>query len=65
MPLYEYSCDHCEEQFEVIQSPTDTEEVVCPNCNEPARKLISGFAIRGSISRVSGSCGTSGGWGGG
>lgn len=70
MPLYEYACDHCDERFEVIRTPTDTEPVVCPSCNRPARKLLSGFSVKGcgeplggllGRSRSSGCGGTGGG----
>lgn len=44
MPLYEYSCDKCGEQFEEIRSASDSEEVVCPECGAAARKLMSLFS---------------------
>ncbi|MCP4605912.1 MAG: zinc ribbon domain-containing protein [Proteobacteria bacterium] len=63
MPLYDYVCDKCSEEFEVIKSSSDKEETKCPKCDEPARKLLSEFAIAGKTGS-DGSCST-GGWGGG
>ena len=45
MPLYEYECEKCKEQFEILRGIDDAEEVRCPKCNEPAKKLVSGFAV--------------------
>jgi putative FmdB family regulatory protein len=46
MPLYEYRCDECGEEFEVIKRITErTDDVECPGCGKPARKLLSGFAV--------------------
>ena len=66
MPLYEYACESCGEQFEVIASSSESEDVRCPECGEPARKLLSGFAVGrsgggGSSGSSAGSCGWSGG----
>ena len=44
MPLYEYRCEKCNEEFEVLRRINDEEEVRCPKCDEPAKKLVSGFA---------------------
>jgi putative FmdB family regulatory protein len=67
MPLYEYSCDGCGERFELIRRLNDEEPVVCPQCNEPASKLLSGFAVQGAgESGGYGACGSDGGgWSGG
>ena len=54
MPLYEYMCEKCEEQFEVLKGIDDREEVRCPKCDEPAKKIMSGFtAISVGSTRVS------------
>jgi putative FmdB family regulatory protein len=55
MPLYEYICDECEHQFEIIQRASDSEEITCPHCDAPARKLLSWFATGSS---GPGGCGT-------
>jgi putative FmdB family regulatory protein len=66
MPLYEYICDNCDEQFEILRSISDQNEVICPKCEESARKLLSAFAIGGPSSKPkTSSCRTSAGGGGG
>jgi putative FmdB family regulatory protein len=45
MPLYEYRCDACETQFEVLRPRNDPEPVCCPECDEEAEKLFSGFSV--------------------
>ncbi len=60
MPLYEYVCDDCSTQFEVLRSASDTEEVTCPECDAPARKILSLFAT-GTVG--AGGCATGGGGG--
>ena len=52
MPLYEYVCDECNTQFEVLRSASDTEEVTCPECDAQAcpipypRTGVAGGRIR-------------------
>ena len=48
MPLYEYRCGACEEQFEVTQSiGTRAEDTVCPHCHaRQATRLMSAFASK-------------------
>ena len=47
MPLYEYRCDACEHQFEVIQRFSDDPISVCPACGSgPVVKLLSSPAIQ-------------------
>ncbi|MCB1763890.1 MAG: zinc ribbon domain-containing protein [Gammaproteobacteria bacterium] len=47
MPLYEYRCDACGHQLEVIQKLSDVPLTDCPECAAPAlRKLISAAAFR-------------------
>jgi len=47
MPIYEYECDDCGHQFEIMQKMSDNKLSVCPECNKPAlRKLISATAFR-------------------
>jgi putative FmdB family regulatory protein len=46
MPIYEYICKSCEEDFEVLVF--GNKKVVCPKCNsEKIIKKISSFAIKG------------------
>ena len=66
MPLYEYRCETCSSKFEVIGRVGDTEPVRCPECGEPAAKLLSGFAIGGlSGAGTASSKGSGGCWSGG
>jgi putative FmdB family regulatory protein len=64
MLLFDYVCDHCGERFEVFLGKDDSDEVLCPNCGEPARRELGGFATRGAAGGPIGGCGGSG-WGGG
>jgi putative FmdB family regulatory protein len=47
MPLYEYRCEACEHQFEIIQKFSDDPIEVCPSCGQgPVVKLPSTPAIQ-------------------
>lgn len=48
MPLYEYRCGSCGEQFEVMQPvSTKAEETACPRCHvRNATRLMSSFASK-------------------
>ena len=47
MPLYEYRCEACEHQFEIIQKFSDNPIEVCPSCGQgPVVKLLSTPAIQ-------------------
>ena len=51
MPLYEYRCESCEHQFEVIRKFSDGPITVCPKCGAgPVVKLMSSpaFQFKGS-----------------
>jgi putative FmdB family regulatory protein len=50
MPLYEYLCDNCGNQFELRQKFSDKPAEVCPECGGHINKLISqsAFALKGS-----------------
>ncbi len=60
MPIYEFICNDCGEEFEeLVRSTSSTEGVTCPRCQgELVTKKISVFAAR-----VTGGS-TSSGWGG-
>ena len=47
MPLYEYQCEICEHDFEVIKSVTDKESPPCPECESKTRKKVSAGCITG------------------
>ncbi len=47
MPIYEYICNHCEHELEVLQSIKDPPLTVCPACGRAAlRKKLSVVAFR-------------------
>jgi putative FmdB family regulatory protein len=50
MPLYEFQCESCGNQFELRQKFSDEPATECPNCGGPVKKLISqsAFALKGS-----------------
>lgn len=65
MPIFEYECKSCSNQFEELVSSRET-AVVCPSCNSTdTRKLMSVFAASNSgggavPSCYSPGCGSSG-----
>jgi putative FmdB family regulatory protein len=48
MPLYEYRCEACQEQFEVVQAVNArVEDTACPRCQaRKATRLMSMFASK-------------------
>lgn len=51
MPIYEYACNACGHQFDVLQKISDAALTDCPECGKPAlNKLISaaGFRLSGT-----------------
>ena len=51
MPIYEYACERCDEEFEVEQRITDDPLKRCPSCRSPkVKRLISqtSFVLKGS-----------------
>jgi putative FmdB family regulatory protein len=50
MPIYEYACDDCGKQCEVIQKVTDEPIDTCPECSGQMHKLISqtSFILKGT-----------------
>ena len=51
MPIYEYRCEACNHEMEVIQKMSDEPLKTCPECKqESLKKLISaaGFRLKGS-----------------
>ena len=63
MPLYEYQCARCGNEFEMLvpMSAADT-QIECPTCgSEETRKLLSTFAVRGGSTSRSSDCAPTGG----
>jgi putative FmdB family regulatory protein len=50
MPIYEYRCDNCGRQFEVMQRMTEPVLSTCEQCSGHVRRLISqtSFVLKGS-----------------
>ena len=51
MPIYEYECQECGHQHEVLQKISDVPLTICPACSaEALKKLVSaaGFRLSGS-----------------
>ena|ERR1043166_5026777 len=51
MPIYEYRCQVCHHEFEVIQKISDLPIQICPQCGKQSvEKLISqsGFQLTGT-----------------
>jgi putative FmdB family regulatory protein len=47
MPIYEYQCQACGHEIEVIQKMSDAPLTDCPECKQPKlKKLISASAFR-------------------
>ncbi|GAA4534746.1 MULTISPECIES: FmdB family zinc ribbon protein [Nonomuraea] len=50
MPTYQYACNDCAEQLEVVQKFSDDALTVCPACEGQLRKVFSavGIVFKGS-----------------
>ena len=51
MPIYEYLCEDCGHQVEILQKIADAPQTQCPACNQPKlQKRISaaGFRLKGT-----------------
>jgi len=51
MPIYEYECASCHQQFDLIQKISDEPIKQCPSCHQDtAVKLVSaaGFQLKGT-----------------
>jgi putative FmdB family regulatory protein len=57
MPIYEYQCQECGEEFEkLVRSISSTPEVECPRCG--GKKVKKAFSLFGTQSSSSGSLST-------
>jgi putative FmdB family regulatory protein len=50
LPTYEYHCDTCDQNFDVVQSFDDEPLTACPTCGSPVRKVFGnvGIVFKGS-----------------
>jgi putative FmdB family regulatory protein len=47
VPIYEYRCNECEHQLEMLQKISDAPAITCPDCGKDSlRKLISAAAFK-------------------
>lgn len=48
MPIFEYVCEKCSNQFEKLHKSTETDGGVCPNCGaSEVNKQLSSFSAAG------------------
>ena len=50
MPIYEYNCDSCHQEMEVIQRADEEPISDCPQCHEPSlrkKTSLSSFQLKG------------------
>lgn len=46
MPIYEYRCKSCRNEFELLILPSNRAKPACPGCqSEDLERLLSGFAV--------------------
>jgi putative FmdB family regulatory protein len=50
LPTYEYHCDECSKNFDVVQSFHDDPLTTCPTCGAPVKKIFGnvGIVFKGS-----------------
>jgi len=50
VPTYEYRCDSCAKNFDVVQSFHDDPLTACPTCGKPVKKVFGsvGIVFKGS-----------------
>jgi len=48
-PIFEYECDQCKKVYEHLHKYMEVVNVVCKQCNKPAKKVTStpGFRLKG------------------
>jgi len=51
MPIYEYRCQACGEEFEkLVRSSADADQVECPRCHQVhVKRLLSLFGLGGGM----------------
>ncbi len=45
LPTYEYHCDSCDQNFDVVQAFEDDPLTACPTCGSPVRKVFGNVGI--------------------
>ncbi len=47
MPIYEYYCPYCMNEFELMRSMSEIDKpVLCPKCGTKCQKLVSAYASK-------------------
>ena len=47
MPIYEYKCENCDHQLEILQKISDAPATTCPACgHDSLRKMVSAAAFK-------------------
>lgn len=56
--IYEFHCNKCDKRFEMLRHHSQSHKKArCPDCSQPAKKVISSFGINsGQGSRFPGVC---------
>jgi putative FmdB family regulatory protein len=64
MPIFEYTCNACDEMFALLQWTTEEKETLCPKCgSKDVKKVLSSFSCSSDSGSSSG--GSHSGFGGG
>jgi putative FmdB family regulatory protein len=64
MPIYEFHCEKCERDSEILVRSSDWKGTACPHCgSKKLSKKFSTFASAGAGSNDGPACGSSGGGG--
>jgi len=60
MPIYEFRCSQCGNEFETLVLRSGEEAVICPACgSKEAKKILSAFSRSGLEKSLGVSCGSS------
>ncbi|MCH7622293.1 MAG: zinc ribbon domain-containing protein [Chloroflexi bacterium] len=47
MPIYEYYCANCKQEFEVLRPASQSQDSApCTSCQEPAKRQLSTFSFK-------------------
>lgn len=47
MPIFEYKCNTCQKEFEILTVSSKQDEVVCPDCgSKKVQKLLSASTVK-------------------
>ncbi len=47
MPVYEYYCENCKDEYEMMRTVSRMDEPApCPKCERPGQRLLSHFSFK-------------------